>query len=136
MLVVEDNEINQAVIVGMLQSLGRSVDVASDGLEALAVVELRSYELILMDCHMPRMDGFMATRELRRRPGTEHTPVLALTADVFREDRDRCIASGMDDHMTKSVRRDDLHAVLVRWAIGDRRRTPATSCVSESPRTR
>jgi PAS domain S-box-containing protein len=114
-LVVEDNEINQAVVEGALNSIGCVVDVAVDGVEALERAAQTTYDAILMDCHMPRMDGFTATQELRRRPATARTPILAMTADALKEHRDRCIASGMDDYIAKPVRPQDLREILIRW---------------------
>jgi len=114
-LVVEDNEISQAVVVGALTSIGYTVDVAADGLEALERAGDGDYQAILMDCHMPRMDGFTAAEELRRRPATARTPILAMTADVLKEQRERCIASGMDGYIAKPVRPHELRAVLAGW---------------------
>jgi CheY-like chemotaxis protein/HPt (histidine-containing phosphotransfer) domain-containing protein len=114
--VVEDDEISQLVIAAMLEALGYQVDIAADGMAALERAAQRPYQVILMDCHMPRMDGLTATRELRRREHTADTPILALTADVLREDLDRCLAAGMTDSLPKPVRREALEQVLARWA--------------------
>ena len=116
-LVVEDNPINQLVAQGLLHSLGFEVDVAVDGREALAALESRSYDVVLMDCHMPEMDGYEATAELRRREGDgPRTPVIAMTAAVQREER--CLAAGMDDFMAKPVDLQLLKAKLTRWTAG------------------
>jgi CheY-like chemotaxis protein/nitrogen-specific signal transduction histidine kinase len=114
-LVVEDNEISQAVVVGALSAAGYAVDVAADGVEALQWADAGEYQAILMDCHMPRMDGFTAAEELRRRPATAQTPILAMTADVLKEQRDRCLASGMDDFIPKPIRPHELRAALAGW---------------------
>jgi PAS domain S-box-containing protein len=114
-LVVEDNEISQAVVVGALTAGGYAVDVAVDGVEALQRADGGEYQAILMDCHMPRMDGFTAAQELRRRSATAQTPILAMTADVLKEQRDRCLASGMDDFIPKPIRPHELRTVLAGW---------------------
>ena len=118
-LVVEDQPLNREVADGMLSSLGLSVETAANGAEALERLRREAFDLVLMDCEMPVMDGFSATRELRRgeTPG-RHLPVIALTADVTREGREACLAAGMDDHLGKPFTREALHAML-------RRRLPA-----------
>ncbi|MDN4175690.1 response regulator [Nocardioides sp. SOB77] len=116
LLVVEDSEINQLVAVGILASRGYTADVADDGAQALAMLASGGYDAVLMDCHMPVLDGYDATVELRRREaGGRRTPVIAMTAGVTGEDRDRCLAAGMDDFVPKPVHPDELHAVLRRW---------------------
>ncbi|WKN49522.1 response regulator [Nocardioides sp. Arc9.136] len=116
LLVVEDSEINQLVAVGILASRGYTADVAGDGAEALTMLAARGYDAVLMDCQMPVLDGYDATTELRRREGdVRRTPVIAMTAGVSGEDRDRCLAAGMDDFVPKPVHPDELHAVLRRW---------------------
>jgi two-component system sensor histidine kinase/response regulator len=115
-LVVEDNEINQAVAVGFLAKIGYHSDVASDGLQALDMISKTPYHAVLMDCQMPVMDGYEATVELRRREGSaRHMPVIAMTADALAENRDRCIAAGMDDFVAKPISRDAVASVLGRW---------------------
>lgn len=116
LLVVEDDEINQLVAVGILASRGYTADVAQDGADALAMLAERTYDAVLMDCHMPVLDGYDATAELRRREGDgRRTPVIAMTAGVGAADRDRCLAAGMDDFVPKPVHPDELQAVLRRW---------------------
>ena len=116
-LVVEDNNINQEVVTLMLQDFGCQVDVADNGFKALESLDRTDYDLILMDCHMPEMDGFETTRRLRQREkATEHhMPVVALTANVTKEDRERCLAAGMDDFLSKPIEQEQLRAILGRW---------------------
>jgi signal transduction histidine kinase/DNA-binding response OmpR family regulator len=123
-LVVEDNAVNQRVAARMLQKLGCHADVAGNGVEAIEAVLRLRYDLILMDCQMPEMDGFAATAAIRREEGSErHTPIVAITANALPEDRDRCLGAGMDDYLPKPVRLEDLARVLAQW-IG-RRDIPA-----------
>ncbi|MCW2503904.1 MAG: sensory box histidine kinase/response regulator [Actinomycetia bacterium] len=123
LLLDEDNEINQLVALEMLSRLGYSADVAAHGAEALTMLAGRSYQAVLMDCQMPVMDGYEATGEIRRRESQtgEHVPVIAMTAAALPDDRERCIAVGMDDYVTKPIRMDELTATLGRWVPdGDR----------------
>ncbi len=118
-LVVEDLPINQEVARGILSKLDFGCDVAGNGLEALAALERRRYDAVLMDCHMPEMDGYLATTEIRRREteaGRERVPVIAMTAGASAEDRDRCLAAGMDDYLSKPVKERELAAALGRWS--------------------
>jgi signal transduction histidine kinase/CheY-like chemotaxis protein len=115
-LVAEDNPVNQKVAVLMLGKLGVRADLAANGREALDMVEVAPYDLIFMDCQMPEMDGYDATIELRLREGTrKHLAVVAMTADAMAGSRDRCLAAGMDDHITKPVKLDDLFDALMKW---------------------
>lgn len=115
-LLAEDNEVNQQVAVGMLEALGYQVDVVSDGADAVAAVAASAYDLILMDCQMPSMDGFEATAAIRRQaaPGT-HVAIVAMTANAMQGDRERCLAAGMDDYLTKPVNRQKLQEVVEHW---------------------
>ncbi|MEU1572624.1 response regulator [Streptomyces collinus] len=116
LLLVEDNEINQMVAQGLLTRLGYSTDIAADGAQALLMTQEHSYQAVLMDCQMPQMDGYTATRELRRREGDHgHLPVIAMTAGALAEDREKCTAAGMDDYISKPVSADELEQALARW---------------------
>ncbi|MCP9469726.1 MAG: response regulator [Nitrospira sp.] len=115
-LLVEDNPVNQKVAVKMLEKLGCRVDVAGNGKEAVEAMERIRYALVFMDCQMPEMDGFEATRIIREREGTaHHTPIIAMTANAMAEDRKQCLKAGMDDFVSKPVTAQALIAVLNRW---------------------
>jgi CheY-like chemotaxis protein len=119
-LVAEDNRVNQMVIVRLLEKVGHRVDVAANGHETLSALALASYDLVLMDCQMPEMDGFEATRAIReaeRATGT-HIPIVALTANALEGDRERCLAVGMDDYLAKPITPRALTAALARVARG------------------
>lgn len=116
LLVVEDNEVNQKVALGILKKLGYEADLAEDGIAAVQAAERAEYDLILMDCQMPGMDGFEATARIRRQQtGQRRTPIIAMTAYTTQQDQDKCFAAGMDDCLTKPVRVDVLSAMLQRW---------------------
>ncbi|MEZ4647636.1 MAG: PAS domain S-box protein [Candidatus Eisenbacteria bacterium] len=117
-LLVEDNTVNQRVARAMLQRLGFEVDVAEDGQQALDALRAHRYEVVLMDCQMPVMDGYEATRRLRdHAEGTldPTVPVIAMTAHAMSGDRERCLAAGMDDYVPKPVSLSSMRDVLVRW---------------------
>jgi two-component system sensor histidine kinase/response regulator len=115
-LVVEDQALNREVAEGMLTALGVQVATAADGSEALDMLVAGPFDVVLMDCQMPVMDGFSATAELRRREGAgTRKPVIALTANATSEGRDACLAAGMDDYLAKPFTRAALHTVLARW---------------------
>jgi two-component system, sensor histidine kinase and response regulator len=123
-LVAEDNSVNQMFVLKMLTHLGHTADLAADGRQAIALYERGLYDLVLMDCHMPEMDGFEATAAIRKlellRPGThKHTPIIALTASVMEEDRNRCLEASMDDFLTKPFRPQELKDILGRWSRKD-----------------
>jgi CheY-like chemotaxis protein len=116
-LVAEDNPVNQRVAKLQVERLGFDVDVVENGEAALMALERQEYNMVLMDCQMPRMDGYEATRELRRRQnGGKHVPVVAMTANAFAADREACLQAGMDDYLSKPVELRALEEVLQRWA--------------------
>jgi PAS domain S-box-containing protein len=114
-LLVEDNPVNQQVAARMLEKMGHRVDVAGNGLEAVTAVREIPYAAVLMDCQMPEMDGYDATRAIRRLAGRERTPIIAMTASAMETDRRRCLDAGMDDHLAKPVQLVELRDRLDRW---------------------
>ncbi|UTW07763.1 ATP-binding protein [Pseudomonas benzenivorans] len=114
-LLVEDNPVNQTVIEAMLRSLGYHVDLVGDGAQAVRIVEQRPYAAVLMDCRLPVMDGYEATRQIRRLDGQGSMPIIALTANALQGDRDACLECGMDDYLAKPFKRADLQRILQRW---------------------
>lgn len=115
-LVVEDNSINQRVMLLQLEQLGYTADGVANGLEAVKAWEQIPYDMILMDCQMPEMDGYTATETIRRREGQgRHVPIIAMTAHVMVGDREKCLASGMDDYIPKPIKTENLDAILSKW---------------------
>ena len=114
-LYVEDNEFNQEVARAILGDAGLVVDVASDGEQALRLVQDRYYDIVLMDIQMPVMDGLAATREIRLFKPNERLPIVAMTANVMQEERQSCLAAGMNDFVAKPIDPDELLAVVQRW---------------------
>jgi two-component system, sensor histidine kinase and response regulator len=125
-LVAEDNEINRRVLAGMLRRCGCRITFAVDGREAVQMAQQREFDLVLMDCQMPEMDGYEATRRIRGLGGPAASlPILALTANVLPSDREACLAAGMDDFLGKPVKLDVLRAAIHRWC----RSEPATAAL-------
>ncbi len=115
-LVVDDNAVNQRVAVRLLERLGLRIDVAGNGLEAVRMLAELPYDAVFMDCQMPEMDGYAATREIRRTeiPG-EHIAIIAMTAEALAGAQERCLSAGMDDYISKPVKLDDLSRAIQKW---------------------
>ncbi|MEX3773293.1 ATP-binding protein [Pseudomonas sp. MYb118] len=114
-LLVEDNPVNQTVIEAMLRSLGFTVSVATDGAQAIRSAESLIFDAILMDCRLPIIDGYEATRQIRQLPGCSDLPIIALTANALQGDRETCLSAGMNDYLAKPFKRTDLQQILQRW---------------------
>ncbi len=114
-LVVEDNAVNRKVAVALLDNLGYITDTANDGVEAVEALSRSDYDVVLMDCQMPRMDGYEATARIRATEHDKHTPIVAMTASAMSSDRDRCLAEGMDDYLSKPIDRAALSRTLDRY---------------------
>ncbi len=150
-LLVEDNELNQEVATALLGQAGLVVDVAGDGRVAVEAVQRTAYDVVLMDMHMPVMDGLAATRAIRALPGFGALPIIAMTANVMKGDRERCLEAGMNAHVAKPIEPADLCATLLAWvaprpglgaspgidtprdAVGVRESTPSPEMVSSVP---
>jgi len=121
-LLVEDHRVNQMVAQGMLKKLGYTVTLAGNGREALTTMNDEAFDLILMDCQMPEMDGYMATQEIRSQESSaeddRHIPIIAMTANAAEGDQSRCFAAGMDDYLAKPVRYEELESRLAHWLGG------------------
>jgi CheY-like chemotaxis protein/HPt (histidine-containing phosphotransfer) domain-containing protein len=131
-LLVEDNSVNQEICAQMLVVLGCDVEVVSDGRAGYEAAFSRSYDLVLMDCQMPVMDGFESAAAIREREAADakegparRIPVIALTANAMNGDRERCIKAGMDDYLSKPFKKEALRAVLERWLPSSRQRPDA-----------
>lgn len=115
-LIAEDNPVNQLVAAEILKRLGCRVDIVGNGKEAVDAVKRLPYDLIILDCHMPTMDGFEACRHIRAHEAQDkHVPIIAMTASALKGDRERCLDAGMDDYLPKPVRVNDLRAMVQRW---------------------
>ncbi|HQT46792.1 MAG: hypothetical protein B7X08_05055 [Acidocella sp. 20-63-7] len=128
-LLVDDGELNRQVTAEILAEMGLDCAIAVDGLDALEQVREGQFDLVLMDMQMPRMDGLAATRHIRALPGREALRILALTANAFDEDRQRCLEAGMNELLAKPIMPEVLHAALVKWLP---RRSPAQSAAAQS----
>ncbi|WP_373507872.1 response regulator [Thiocapsa sp.] len=126
LLLVEDNPINQEVAYDILTESGVRVDVVDDGAQAVAMVERTAYDAILMDMHMPVMDGLEATRRIRGLPSRHDTPIIAMTASAFDEGRRRCLDAGINDYIAKPFDPEALYALLRRWILRPAARVPET----------
>ena len=114
-LLVEDNPVNQTVIEAMLRSLGYTVALVDDGVQAVREAERNEFDVILMDCRLPGLDGYEATRRIRRLEGRAMLPIIALTANALQGDRERCLEAGMNDYLAKPFKRAELQQLLLRW---------------------
>ena len=121
-LLVEDNAINRELAFELLSEAGILVSVACDGQEALEMLASQNFDCVLMDCQMPVMDGYTATRKLREQPRWEKLPVIALTANAMVGDRDKVLAAGMNDHIAKPIKIDEVFATIARWVRPEARR--------------
>ena len=120
MLLVEDNEINQEVAIGLLEDAAIQVDLAENGEIAVRMSKENDYDAVLMDMQMPVMDGVEATRVIRSDPSLQSLPIIAMTANAMAADRDKCLKAGMNDHVAKPIDPDELFTVLLRWIKQDR----------------
>jgi len=114
-LLAEDNVINQKVALGLLNNIGYKADVANNGIEVLAALDLRPYDLVLMDCQMPELDGYETTHQIRAREDCASMRIIAMTANAMRGESEKCLEAGMDDYLSKPVRLEALRDMLARW---------------------
>ncbi|MBU4034076.1 MAG: response regulator, partial [Proteobacteria bacterium] len=119
-LLVEDNKVNQMVANKMLAGMGLTVDTAENGEKALATLAEKHYDLVFMDCQMPVLDGYEATRAYRSREiqGEKRLPIIAMTANAMEGDRQKCLDAGMDDYLAKPVKKELLRKLLGEWLPG------------------
>jgi CheY-like chemotaxis protein len=126
LLIVEDDRVNQRVIEMMLHNLGFQTAIVTDGEAAVEVAVTQPWDAVLMDCQMPGVDGFEATRRIRARLAGRHLPIIALTANAMASDREACLAAGMDDFVPKPIRQAELRAAIERWLRPTSVRAPNT----------
>jgi signal transduction histidine kinase/CheY-like chemotaxis protein len=131
-LLVEDNELNREVAMGLLEDAHLAIDTAENGQAAVQMVAANNYDLVLMDMQMPVMDGLAATRAIRLKPQFQSLPIIAMTANVMESDREKCTAAGMNDHLAKPIDPDALFAALLRWI---KPRTDVTAAASSPAAT-
>lgn len=131
-LLVEDNIVNQCVASEILKRIGAEVTVANNGLEALSELDQHSFDFVFMDCQMPEMDGFEATRHIRTRPALMQLPVVALTANALSGDRQRCLDAGMSDYLTKPFTKTQLEEMLFKWLGSERMSNPLPNKKADS----
>jgi CheY-like chemotaxis protein len=116
-LVAEDNPVNQKLAIRMLEKFNLVVDVAANGREVIDTLEKAAFDLIFMDCQMPEMDGYEATAAIRQaeRESGKHLAIVAMTANAMQGDREKCLSAGMDDYITKPIRREAIQEMLQKW---------------------
>ncbi len=116
-LVVDDMPVNRTLLVETLKKMGYKVDIAANGIEAVHLVDTNQYDIVFMDCHMPEMDGYQATREIRAREqgSSKRLPIVAITADAMKGNEQRCLDAGMDDFIAKPLKKEKLEAVIRKW---------------------
>jgi CheY-like chemotaxis protein len=137
LLLAEDNSVNQEVALGILNIEGCDVTVAKNGVEAIDLFLASEFDLVLMDCHMPEMDGFEATRKIRdleHQNGRRRIPIIALTANAMQQDRDECLSAGMDDHLSKPYSRMQMRAMLEKWLpVAPQAGSPGEATAASAP---
>jgi CheY-like chemotaxis protein len=118
-LLVEDNQLNQMLVLAMLKTMPLSIDVAEDGEQALNRLQQKTYDLILMDCQMPILDGLETTKIIRQNESNKgtHTPIIAVTANTMIDDCQKCLDAGMDDYISKPFSKHDLAAGIGKWLL-------------------
>ena len=135
-LLVEDHIVNQKVVLGIIKKLGLSADAVANGIEAVKILETIPYDLILMDCQMPEMDGYEATAKIRdqqSRVCNHDIPIIAMTANAMTGDREKCITAGMNDYLSKPVNPHDLAKILEKWLSDDEPEKKETSGSTHEP---
>ncbi len=135
-LLVEDNEMNQEVAVGLLEDAEVSIDIANNGQEAIDMLYTNSYDIVLMDMQMPVKDGVVATMEIRKDPRFQNLPIIAMTANAMQQDKDKCAAAGMNAHISKPIDPEQLFATLIKWlgsGVRNNSPEPAIECIESVP---